>query len=74
MAYIDEGPANAQTKFLCLHGEPTGGYFHRKMLPVFADAGHRVIVPDLYGFGRSDKPVEDTTDTSSPRTFTAIST
>ena len=29
------------------------------MIPVFLEAGHRVIAPDLYGFGRSDKPVED---------------
>lgn len=59
MAYIDEGPAEAETTFLCLHGEPTWSYLYRKMLPVFAEAGHRVIAPDLYGFGRSDKPEND---------------
>jgi haloalkane dehalogenase len=59
MAYIDEGPTDAETVFLCLHGEPTWSYLYRKMIPVFLDAGHRVIAPDLYGFGRSDKPVED---------------
>lgn len=59
MAYIDEGPADAQTTFLCLHGEPTWSYLYRKMIPVFLEAGHRVVAPDLYGFGRSDKPVED---------------
>jgi len=59
MAYVDEGPADAKTVFLCLHGEPTWSYLYRKMLPVFVAAGHRVVAPDFYGFGRSDKPVDD---------------
>ncbi len=59
LAYLDEGPADAETTFLCLHGEPTWSYLYRKMLPVFANARHRVIAPDLFGFGRSDKPVDD---------------
>ncbi|MEP1472529.1 MAG: haloalkane dehalogenase [Halieaceae bacterium] len=59
MAYIDEGPSDAETVFLCLHGEPTWSYLYRKMLPVFTEAGCRVIAPDLFGFGRSDKPVDD---------------
>ncbi|MBI2731854.1 MAG: alpha/beta fold hydrolase [Aquabacterium sp.] len=57
--YLDEGPADADTTVLCLHGQPTWGYLYRKMLPVFAAAGQRVIVPDLLGFGRSDKPEDD---------------
>jgi haloalkane dehalogenase len=59
LAYVDEGPADAETTFLCLHGEPTWSYLYRKMLPVFTEAGHRVVAPDLFGFGRSDKPVDD---------------
>jgi len=59
MAYIDEGEQSAQYTFLCLHGEPTWSYLYRKMIPVFIEAGHRVIAPDLFGFGRSDKPVEE---------------
>jgi haloalkane dehalogenase len=59
LASVDEGPADAETTFLCLHGEPTWSYLYRKMLPVFTDAGHRVVAPDLFGFGRSDKPVDD---------------
>jgi pimeloyl-ACP methyl ester carboxylesterase len=54
--YLDEGPAQAARTFLCLHGQPTWGYLYRKMIPVFVAAGHRVVVPDLFGFGRSDKP------------------
>ena len=55
MACVDEGPRDAPV-FLCLHGQPTWGYLYRKMMPVFLDAGLRVVVPDLFGFGRSDKP------------------
>ena len=57
--YLDEGPADAEVTFLCLHGEPTWAYLYRKMIPVFTAAGHRVVVPDFFGFGRSDKPVDD---------------
>ena len=57
--YLDEGPRDANQVFLCLHGEPTWSYLYRKMIPVFTDAGHRAVAPDLFGFGRSDKPVED---------------
>lgn len=59
--YIDEGPKDAEHTFLCLHGEPSWAYLYRRMIPVFLESGARVIAPDLYGFGRSDKPskVED---------------
>ncbi len=59
--FLDEGPRDAGTVWLCLHGEPTWSFLYRKMLPVFVSAGHRVIAPDFLGFGRSDKPVEDDT-------------
>jgi len=57
--YVDEGPRDAADTFLCLHGQPTWSYLYRKMIPVFAAAGGRVVAPDWLGFGRSDKPVED---------------
>lgn len=59
LAYIDEGPSDAEHTFLCLHGQPTWGFLYRKMIPPFLATGARVVVPDLLGFGRSDKPVED---------------
>lgn len=59
MHHLDEGPALAADVFLCLHGEPTWSYLYRRMIPVFAAAGARVVAPDLFGFGRSDKPVDD---------------
>ncbi len=59
MHYLDEGPADATEIFLCLHGEPSWSYLYRKMIPVFTAAGIRVIAPDHFGFGRSDKPVDE---------------
>jgi len=55
MHYVDQGPKNADP-ILMLHGEPTWSYLYRYMIPVCAAAGHRVIAPDLIGFGKSDKP------------------
>ncbi len=54
MHYVDEG---AGEPVLLLHGEPTWAYLYRKMIPPLASAG-RVIAPDYFGFGRSDKPTE----------------
>lgn len=59
MHLVDEGPPRAGTVFVCLHGEPTWGYLYRKMVPVLLESGARVVVPDLFGFGRSDKPVDE---------------
>ena len=53
--YLDEGPADA-APVLLMHGEPSWCYLYRKMVPILVAAGHRVIAPDLIGFGRSDKP------------------
>ena len=52
--YLDEGPKDA-SPIILFHGEPTWSYLFRKMIPVFTEAGHRVIVPDMVGFGKSDK-------------------
>ena len=46
--YLDEGPKDANPIIL-FHGEPAWSYLFRKMIPVFTDAGHRVIVPDMIG-------------------------
>ena len=53
--YLDEGPRDA-TPIVLLHGEPTWSYLYRTMIGPLADAGYRVLAPDLIGFGRSDKP------------------
>jgi len=57
--YLDEGPHDAPRTWLCLHGNPTWSYLYRRMLPVFIEAGDRVVAPDLIGFGRSDKPKKE---------------
>lgn len=62
MHFLHEGPADGPPMVL-LHGEPTWSYLYRTMIQPLADAGNRVLAPDLIGFGRSDKPsrVEDYT-------------
>ena len=55
--YVDEG--QGERTFLCLHGQPTWSYLYRRMIPVFAAAGARVVAPDFIGFGRSDKPEDE---------------
>ena len=57
--YLDEGPRNAPLTWLCLHGNPAWSYLYRKMIPTFLAQGHRVVAPDLIGFGKSDKPKKD---------------
>ena len=60
MHYLDEGEGSAGgLTWLCLHGNPAWSYLYRKMIPVLLEAGHRVVAPDLIGFGKSDKPKKD---------------
>ena len=56
--YVDEGDKAAKETVLMLHGEPSWSFLYRKMIPIVANAGHRVIAPDLIGFGKSDKFAE----------------
>ena len=53
--YLDEGPADSPPVLL-MHGEPSWSYLYRHVIPPLVARGHRVIAPDLAGFGRSDKP------------------
>jgi tRNA(adenine34) deaminase len=73
MHYLDLAPvppASASQSaepptWLCLHGNPAWSYLYRKMIPVFLAAGHRVVAPDLIGFGKSDKLKKDSAHTFS---------
>lgn len=58
MHYLDEAnhsDNSDQITYLCLHGNPAWSYLYRKMIPIFSAKGHRVVAPDLIGFGKSDK-------------------
>lgn len=55
--YVDEGAKSARP-VLMMHGEPSWSFLYRHMIPPVAEAGFRVIAPDLIGFGKSDKPTE----------------
>jgi haloalkane dehalogenase len=55
MRYLDEG--RGAPVFL-LHGEPTWSYLWRRIVPPLVASGRRAIAPDLFGFGRSDKPAD----------------
>lgn len=57
VAYVDAGPPDADPVVL-LHGEPTWSYLYRHMIGRLTADGHRVVAPDLVGFGRSDKPAD----------------
>jgi haloalkane dehalogenase len=54
MHYVDEGTG---APILLLHGEPTWAYLYRKAIPALVRTG-RVVAPDYFGFGRSDKPTD----------------
>ena len=60
LAYLDEGHGEP---VLLLHGEPSWSYLYRHMVPPLVEAGYRVIAPDLIGFGRSDKPEQESAHT-----------
>ena len=64
MHYLDEGEGDP---VLCLHGEPTWSFLYRKMIPGLS-AVARVIAPDYFGFGRSDKPTQHVGGTRSTST------
>lgn len=56
IGYVDEGPRDA-APVLLMHGEPSWSYLYRKVIPRLSGE-HRVLAPDLVGFGRSDKPAD----------------
>ncbi|MCF8505977.1 MAG: haloalkane dehalogenase [Caulobacter sp.] len=58
IGYIDEGPRDA-APVLLMHGEPSWSYLYRGIIAPLMGR-HRVVAPDLVGFGRSDKPAETT--------------
>lgn len=55
LAHLDEGDG---APVLFLHGEPTWSFLWRRVIGPVRDAGFRCLAPDLPGFGRSDKPID----------------
>lgn len=62
MHFVDEG-SNGTEVILLMHGEPSWSFLYRHMIPILLKAGYRTIAPDLVGFGRSDKPAEQSAHT-----------
>ena len=58
LAAVDTGPSTSRDTVVLLHGEPSWSFLYRKVIAVLVADGHRVVAPDLIGFGRSDKPVD----------------
>ena len=56
--HLDEGPPDASETVVLMHGEPSWSFLYRTVVPPLVAAGHRVVAPDLVGFGRSDKPAD----------------
>ena len=56
VAYVDAGPDDGPVALL-LHGEPSWSFLYRHVARVLTERGIRCVMPDLVGFGRSDKPV-----------------
>jgi pimeloyl-ACP methyl ester carboxylesterase len=56
MHYVDEGTGDP---VVLLHGNPAWGFLYRKFIKPLTEEGRRVIVPDMVGFGLSEKPVRE---------------
>lgn len=58
MAYMDVAPSTAPSgeTVLLLHGKNFSGAYWERTIDALSAAGHRVVVPDQIGFGKSSKP------------------
>jgi len=63
MHYLDEGSPGSTAVVLCLHDVSGWSYRFRYLIPALAKMGMRVVVPDMIGFGMSDKPKKDAAHT-----------
>jgi tRNA(adenine34) deaminase len=61
--YLDEPSpkiSSGALTFLCLHDSTHWSCMFNRMIPTILAAGHRVVAPDMIGFGKSDKPKKET--------------
>lgn len=56
--YVTAGKDSSKPTILFLHGFPCSAQDWRKVVPYFEEAGYGVVVPDLLGYGGTDKPAE----------------
>lgn len=60
MLGVDQQPASSPTGcVLCLHPDEGWAYSFRHLIPALLACGAHVVVPDLVGFGQSDKPKKE---------------
>ena len=59
IAYYDLGKKRSKETILLTHGMSTWSYLYRRMIPSLISMGHRVILFDQVGCGRSDKPLKE---------------
>ncbi|PVH92933.1 epoxide hydrolase [Periconia macrospinosa] len=55
-SYVHIAPTSENKTFLLLHGFPSSGYDWRRQIKTLGEKGYGVIVPDLLGYGDTDKP------------------
>ena len=60
MAYIDENTQSKNGTLLFIHGHPTWSYLWRHLIPIGIKQDYRVLVIDLPGSYKKDKPLEKT--------------
>ena len=70
MHYVDEGHGDP---VLLLHGNPTWGFLYRDVIGPLVQSGRRVIVPDMIGFGLSEKPTREHAHTLDGHTANLVS-
>jgi tRNA(adenine34) deaminase len=56
LAVADHGPRDAPLTWLCVHGSPASSQLFQPLVAGWHQAGQRVVLVDLPGFGRSDQP------------------
>ncbi|KAJ7671854.1 alpha/beta-hydrolase [Mycena rosella] len=57
-AYYFSPPAAAKPVIFCAHGFPSSSYIWRKQVAFFKPLGYGLVVPDLLGYGGTDKPTD----------------
>jgi len=70
MHYVDEGDGDP---VLLLHGNPTWGFLYRDVIGPLVQSGRRIIVPDMIGFGLSEKPTREHAHTLDGHTANLVS-